>query len=124
VAGLVGLARSKGGCDIRRRYQPIPESQDPGGGSATLKDDRVYLAHIRDAVDRILRYTSEGRSEFDHDEKTQDAVVRNLEIIGEAAKNVSDEMRSNRTDIPWRRLAGMRDKLIHEYFGVNLTIIW
>jgi uncharacterized protein with HEPN domain len=79
-----------------------------------LKDDRVYLAHIRDAIERIVKYTSEGKSEFDHDEKTQDAVVRNLEIIGEAAKNVSDEMRANRPDIPWRRLAGMRDKLIHE----------
>ena len=89
-----------------------------------MKDDRVYLAHIRDAVERILKYTSEGKSEFDRDEKTQDAVVRNLEIIGEATKNVSDEMRSNRPEIPWRRLAGMRDKLIHEYFGVNLTIVW
>jgi len=89
-----------------------------------LKDDRVYLAHILDAVERIQKYTSEGKSEFDQDEKTQDAVVRNLEIIGEATKNVSDELRSNRPDIPWRRLAGMRDKLIHEYFGVNLTIVW
>jgi len=89
-----------------------------------LKDDRVYLAHILDAVERIQKYTSEGKSEFDRDEKTQDAVVRNLEIIGEATKNVSDELRSNRPDIPWRRLAGMRDKLIHEYFGVNLTIVW
>lgn len=89
-----------------------------------MKDDRVYLAHILDAVERIQKYTSEGKSEFDRDEKTQDAVVRNLEIIGEAAKNVSDELRSNRPDIPWRRLAGMRDKLIHEYFGVNLTIVW
>ncbi len=77
-----------------------------------MKDDRVYLAHIQDAVERIPKYTPEGKSEFSRDEKTQDAVVRNLEIIGEAAKNVSDEMRSNRSDIPWRRLAGMRDKLI------------
>ena len=89
-----------------------------------MKDDRVYLAHIRDAVERILKYTSEGKSEFEHDEKTQDAVVRNLEIIGEAAKNVSNEMREKQPDIPWRQLAGMRDKLIHEYFGVNLTIVW
>jgi uncharacterized protein with HEPN domain len=89
-----------------------------------LKDDGVYVAHIRDAVERILKYTSEGKSAFDQDEKTQDAVVRNLEIIGEAAKNVSDELRSNQPDIPWRRLAGMRDKLIHEYFGVNLAIVW
>ena len=51
-------------------------------------------------------------------------MVRNLEIIGEAVKNVSDELRKKQPDIPWRQLAGMRDKLIHEYFGVNLTIVW
>ena len=89
-----------------------------------MKDDRVYLAHILDAVERIQKYTSEGKAAFDRDEKTQDAVVRNLEIIGEATKNISDELRSKQPDIPWRRLAGMRDKLIHEYFGVNLTIVW
>ena len=89
-----------------------------------MKDDRVYLAHIRDAVERILKYTSEGKSEFDRDDKTQDAVVRNLEIIGEAVKNVSNDLRERQPEIPWRRLAGMRDKLIHEYFGVNLAIVW
>ena len=89
-----------------------------------MKDDRVYLAHIQDAIARILDYTSPGKAYFDQDEKTQDAVVRNLEIIGEAVKNVSGAMREQQRDIPWRRLAGMRDKLIHEYFGVNLTIVW
>ena len=89
-----------------------------------MKDDRVYLAHIRDAIARILKYTSEGKVHFDQDERTQDAVVRNLEIIGEAVKNVSNELREEQGDIPWRRLAGMRDKLIHEYFGVNLAIVW
>ena len=89
-----------------------------------MKDDRVYLAHVRDAVERILRYTEDGREQFSGDEKTQDAVVRNLEIIGGAVKNVSSALRKRHPDIPWRRLAGMRDKLIHEYFGVNLTIVW
>ena len=89
-----------------------------------MKDDRVYLAHIRDAIARILNYTSQGKTYFDRDEKTQDAVVRNLEIIGEAVKNVSNELREKQRDIPWRRLAGMRDKLMYEYFGVNLTIVW
>ncbi len=89
-----------------------------------MKDDRVYLAHVRDAIDRILDYTSAGEKEFLQDAKTQDAVVRNLEVLGEAVKNVSAELRQSHESIPWRRLAGMRDKLIHEYFGVNLEIIW
>ena len=89
-----------------------------------MKDDRIYLAHIGDAIARILDYTSQGKAYFDRDQKTQDAVVRNLEIIGEAVKNVSNELRGKKGDIPWRRLAGMRDKLIHEYFGVNLAIVW
>ena len=89
-----------------------------------MKDDRVYLAHLRDAIDRILDYTAGGKSEFLEDTKTQDAVVRNLEILGEAAKNVSAALRQTHDNVPWRRLAGMRDKLIHEYFGVNLDIVW
>lgn len=89
-----------------------------------MKDDRVYLAHVRDAINRILDYTAAGKGEFLDDAKTQDAVVRNLEILGEAAKNVSGELRQTHENVPWRRLAGMRDKLIHEYFGVNLDIVW
>ena len=89
-----------------------------------MKDDRVYLAHIRDSVDLIREYTREGKSAFMDDRKTQDAVVRNLEIIGEAAKNVSEQLRRAHEDVPWRRIAGMRDKLIHEYFGVNLEVVW
>ena len=54
----------------------------------------------------------------------QDATIRNLEIIGEAAKNLSETTRSRRADIPWRQIAGMRDKLIHQYFGVNLELVW
>lgn len=58
------------------------------------------------------------------DIKTQDAVVRNLEIIGEAAKNISEETRTKYNQIPWRSMAGTRDRLIHHYFGVNLDIVW
>ncbi len=89
-----------------------------------MKDDRIYLLHIRDAIDRILTYTAGGRSEFFNDPKTQDAVVRNIEIIGEAVKNVSARLKQARPDVPWKRIAGMRDKMIHEYFGVNLDLVW
>ncbi len=58
------------------------------------------------------------------DFKTQDAVIRNLEIIGEATKNLSEELRNRYSEVPWKAMAGVRDRLIHRYFGVNLDIVW
>ena len=89
-----------------------------------MKDDRIYLQHIRDSIGRILEYTSGGPDEFIHDNKIQDAVIRNLEIIGEAVKHLSDDLRNPNSDIPWKQIAGMRDELIHEYFGVDIRIVW
>jgi uncharacterized protein with HEPN domain len=89
-----------------------------------MKDPRIYLLHIRDAVDRVLRFTAEGRSAFLGDAKTQDAVVRNLETIGGAVKNLQESLKAQHPDIPWKLMAGMRDKVIHEYFGVNLQLVW
>jgi hypothetical protein len=74
-----------------------------------VKDQRVYLLHAIDAVDAILRYTAEGREAFFADAKTQDAVIRNIEIIGEAVKALSDDTRALDPEVPWRRIAGMRD---------------
>lgn len=89
-----------------------------------MKDDRIYLLHIRDAIDQILEYTTAGKDDFLVDRKTQDAVVRNLEIIGEATKHVSQPLKDSRPDISWKPIAGMRDKLIHDYFGINLQLVW
>ncbi|MFH1514539.1 MAG: DUF86 domain-containing protein [bacterium] len=89
-----------------------------------MKDDKIYILHINDSVNRILDYTSNGKEGFFADTKTQDAVVRNLEIIGEAVKNVSSELKLKYTNVPWKSIAGMRDKLIHDYFGVNLELVW
>ena len=72
-----------------------------------MKDDRVYLWHIRDCIDRILDYTSGGQAAFLADSKTQDAVIRNLEIIGEAVKNISGDLKSVYPDIPWQRIAAI-----------------
>lgn len=80
--------------------------------------------HIREAIQRVFAYTTEGKDAFFADPKTQDAVVRNLEIIGEAAKNVSESLKTAYPDIPWKRVAGMRDKMIHKYFGVDLRLVW
>lgn len=89
-----------------------------------MKDDRVYLQHIRDAIGRILSYTTSGRDAFLATPQAQDAVIRNLEIIGEAGKHLSTDLRQQHPDIPWKQIAGMRDEMIHEYFGVDLRIVW
>jgi uncharacterized protein with HEPN domain len=89
-----------------------------------VTDERVYLLHIRDAIDRITSYTVDGRDAFLEHPMIQDAVLRNMEILGEAAKRVSEPTRSQAPEIPWREMAGMRDKLIHDYFGVDLSLVW
>jgi uncharacterized protein with HEPN domain len=89
-----------------------------------VKDDRVYLEHIRDAVDDIIEYTQPGRGEFFADRMRQDATIRKLEVIGQAVKNLSEHCKSRRDEIPWKQIAGMRDRVIHDYFGVNLEIVW
>jgi len=89
-----------------------------------VKDDRPTLLHIRDAIGKIEEYTNKGEESFFSDSKTQDAVVRNIEIIGEASKNLSSEIKKMNSEIPWKKITGMRDKVIHEYFGINLKVVW
>jgi len=89
-----------------------------------MKDTRVYLLHIRDAVVRIQTYTGGGQEEFLNNKMIQDAVIRNLEIIGEATKKLTPYLKDRRPEVPWNRIAGMRDVLIHDYFEVDLQIVW
>jgi len=89
-----------------------------------MNDDTLYLIHIRDCVARIKAYTSSGREAFFSLPETQDAVIRNLEVIGEAAKRVSELTRAKNPQIPWKRVAGLRDILIHEYMSVDLSEVW
>ena len=87
--------------------------------------DQDSVADSKEAILRIIAYTEDTSYEqFLEDKKTQDAVVRNLEIVGEAAKNISRELKDENPQIPWKDLAGVRDKLIHHYFGVNFDIVW
>lgn len=89
-----------------------------------MKDDKLYLTHILECIDTIEEYTADGKEAFFTTKIIQDAVIRNLEIIGEATKKISYDLRNQCSDIPWREMAGMRDVLIHEYFGVDLKIVW
>ncbi|PYS60698.1 MAG: hypothetical protein DMF76_13180 [Acidobacteria bacterium] len=89
------------------------------------RKDSEFVEDVREAIRRISVYTERMNYDaFLADIKTQDAVTRNLEIIGEAVKNLSPELRQLHPDVPWRSMAGVRDRLIHDYFGVNLDIIW
>ena len=90
-----------------------------------MKDDSIYIDHILNSINRILYYISgKDREAFEADLVTQDAVVRQLEVIGEATKRVSNELRSKHPDIPWSDMAGMRDVLIHDYIDVDLGVVW
>jgi len=89
-----------------------------------MKDDRIYLGHILEAVDKVITYTKDGYSYFADDAKTQDAVVRNFEIIGEAARKVSDATKQQYPNLPWKAMIGLRNILIHDYAGVDLNRVW
>jgi len=89
------------------------------------RDYRLYLDDILDSIEKISRYTQGMNSEnLRSDDKTFDAVIRNLEIIGEAVKNIPQEAKDSFPEIPWKRVSSMRDKLIHEYFGIRYDIIF
>lgn len=87
--------------------------------------DLDFLADILEAIRRADEYIGDmDYKAFVKDTKTQDAVIRTIEIIGEATKYLSNDLRESYPNVPWKSMAGMRDKLIHHYFGVNIDIVW
>ena len=89
------------------------------------RDVKVFLEDILESIEKIEEYTANiDEEDFYENTIIQDAVLRRLEIIGEAVKNIPDDFREKYPDIPWRQIAGMRDVLIHAYFGVSLRRVW
>jgi len=89
------------------------------------RSDMDLLDDILICLERIQLYISKlSYDEFASDSKTQDAIIRNIEILGEASKKLSDNVKQKYNAIPWKMIAGTRDRLIHDYFGVNIDIIW
>lgn len=89
------------------------------------KDPKIFLKHILESIEEIEKYTTGvSGDKFFRDSQMQDAVIRRLEIIGEAVKNLPLAFRKKHVHIPWKEMGGMRDILIHEYFGVDIDLVW
>jgi uncharacterized protein with HEPN domain len=89
-----------------------------------VKSDEVYLQHILDALAKVEEYASVGHDRFLAESHWHDAIIRQLEIVGEATKRLSPDFRARHPELPWRRVAGLRDVLIHQYMGVDLEAVW
>jgi len=88
-----------------------------------LKGDRLYLLHIAECIRKIQSYTG-GRESFFGDQKTQDAVLRNLQTMAESTQRLSDEFKARHPFTEWRKIAGFRNVLVHDYLGINLERVW
>ncbi len=89
-----------------------------------MKDDRLYLIHIGDCIDRILRYTAGGRDAFLGDSMVQDAVTRNLQVLAESTQRLSDAAKARRPEVDWRAVAAFRNVVVHDYLGLDIPQVW
>ena len=90
-----------------------------------MKKDLLYIDHILESLEKIESFTRDlTKKEFSKNDLVQDAVIRNFEIIGEASKKVSKDLKQTYHKISWKEISGMRDKLIHDYMGVDVDVIW
>jgi uncharacterized protein with HEPN domain len=89
-----------------------------------VRSDRERLNDLLDAIARIQRHTDHGRDEFERDEMVQVWVIHHLQVIGEAARSISEELRQQHDQVEWAKVIGMRHILVHQYFGLKLDVIW
>jgi uncharacterized protein with HEPN domain len=89
-----------------------------------MRDDPERLRDILEAVERIEKYAAKGREAFEHDELIQVWIVHHLQLVGEAARSVSADFRAAHPEIPWPQIVGMRNILVHNYFGIDTEIVW
>lgn len=89
-----------------------------------MRDDRARLRHILEAIAHIEKYAARGEKAFRSDELIQSWMVRHLQIIGEAARALSSQVRDHHPEVPWLNIMDMRNVLVHEYFGIDLDIVW
>jgi len=89
-----------------------------------MRDDRERLLDIQEAIERIERYAQRGRDAFEQDELIQNWIVSHLQIIGEASRALSEDLRMRHPEVPWRAMIGMRNILVHHYFAVDQNVVW
>lgn len=89
-----------------------------------MKDNRLYLIHISESIDRIIEYTTDGRDAFMQSTLIQDGVVRNLQVMAESTKRLSDELKSSHPEVDWRGIADFRNVLVHDYLRIDLNLVW
>jgi uncharacterized protein with HEPN domain len=89
-----------------------------------MRDDRERLLDIQEAIERIEKYAARGRETFERDELIQTWVLHNLQILGEAARAISAAFKQQHPEVSWHQIAGMRNILVHDYFGIDVSIVW
>ena len=89
-----------------------------------MKDDKLYLIHILECIERVQQYTKEGRVYFFADTKTQDAVIRNLQTLAESAQRISPVLKSRHKEVDWRNIGSFRNVAVHDYLGIDQKQIW
>jgi uncharacterized protein with HEPN domain len=89
-----------------------------------MRDDHERLLDILEAIERIEKYTFTGREVFEEDELIQTWVIHHLEVIGEASRSLSTQLKENHPETPWSKIAGMRNILVHHYFGIDASAVW